>query len=237
MTPQKEPLHRQVVGFTFYKVAPEWRRLSLQEREDQRREFADTLRKWQVPETMKVLTYSTVGTRAECHFLLWRICYSLECLQEMSADLLRTRLAGYLETPYSYLSMTRRSSYFIGAEIPDRHDIVRGVIKPGGHKYLFVYPMVRTRAWYVLPFEERQRMMNEIIAAGREFPRVHLNVTYSFGLDDNEFVVAIETDYPEDAIERVMRFRESDASPYTLRDTPTFACVQMPVNDMLERIG
>src|SRR5512146_193003 len=103
MTPQKEAPRRQVVGFSFYKVMPEWRRLPLEEREEQRREFGDAVRKWQVPETMKVLTYSTVGTRGECDFLLWRICYSLECLQEMSADLLRTRLAGYLETPYSFL--------------------------------------------------------------------------------------------------------------------------------------
>ncbi|MFB3917380.1 MAG: chlorite dismutase family protein [Terriglobales bacterium] len=235
MAVQKEATRRQFVSFTLYKVLPEWRRLSLTEREDQRREFAETIRKWQLTDTIKVLTYSLAGMRAEGDFLLWRICYSLDCLQEMSSDLLRTRLAGYVTIPVSYLGITRHSQYLIGEET-GRSDMM-SVIKPGGCKYLFVYPMVRARNWYVLPFEQRKAMVGELARLGNEFPRVHLNVTYSFGLDDQEFVVAIETDHPEEFVERVIRIREMEIGPYIQRDTPSFTCIRTSLEDMLERIG
>jgi chlorite dismutase len=233
MNPQREPHRRQYVSFTFYEVLPEWRRLPLSEREEHRREFAEAIHKWQTGDTMKVLTYSLVGLRPECHFMLWRICYSLECLQEMVADLLRTRLGGYIHMSNAYLGMTRRSQYDIG----DAHALHGHVLRPGAGKYLFLYPLVRSRSWYLLPFEERQRMVREIISVGEEFHHARLNVLYSFGLDDQDFIMAIETDHPDEYLERVMRLREVEASPYTLRDTPMYTCLNVPLADMLERIG
>jgi chlorite dismutase len=224
------------VNFLFYRVLPEWRRLPLDVREEHRREFAETLRKWNVPDTMKVLTYSLVGTRADTDLLLWRICYSLPCLQEMAADLLRTKMSGYLEMPYSYLGMTRRSEYAIGDEHEPAH-MSRGIVRPGNARYLFMYPLVRTRAWYMLPFEDRQRMVHELVEIGREFPDVHPHVVYSFGLDDQDFLIALETDKPEACIERVMRIRDAEASPYAQRDTPMFTCVRAGIEEMLENIG
>ena len=80
-------------------------------------------------------------------------------------------------------------------------------------------------------------MMSEHIRVGHEFPRVKLNTTYSFGLDDQEFVVAFETDYPSDFLDLVQRLRETQGSAYTLRDTPIFTCVRTSVEDMLKRMG
>ncbi len=91
--------------------------------------------------------------------------------------------------------MTKRSQYLIGHEHEGQHDS-RGSIRPGGQKYIFIYPFWKTRAWYLLPPEERQRLMNEHIRVGHLYPRVKLNTTYSFGIDDQEFVVAFETNYP-----------------------------------------
>ena len=89
----------------------------------------------------------------------------------------------------------------------------------------------------MLPYEERQRMMSEHIRVGHEYPRVRLNTTYSFGLDDQEFVVAFETDHPEEFLDLVMQLRESEASSYTLRDVPVFTCVQTTPEEMLQRLG
>ena len=71
-------------------------------------------------------------------------------------------------------------------------------------------------AWYLLPLEERQRLMSEHIRIGHMFPRVKLNTTYSFGIDDQEFVVAFETNYPEDFLDLVQQLREVEISAYTL---------------------
>ena len=74
----------------------------------------------------------------------------------------------------------------------------RGAIRPGGQKYIFIYPFWKTRAWYLLSMSERKRLMDEHIRIGLLYPRVKLNTTYSFGIDDQEFVVAFETNFPED---------------------------------------
>jgi chlorite dismutase len=66
---------------------------------------------------------------------------------------------------------------------------------------------------------------------------VKLNTTYSFGLDDQDFVVAFESDHPEDFVDLVMELRETDASKYTVRDTPIFTCVLKTVTGMIETLG
>jgi nitrite reductase/ring-hydroxylating ferredoxin subunit len=100
-----------------------------------------------------------------------------------------------------------------------------------------VYPFIKTRAWYALPKPERQRMMDEHVRVGRKYPTIRLNTTYSYGLDDQEFIVAFEGDNPGEFLDLVMELRESEASSYTARDTPTFTCVQMSLWDMLDTLG
>lgn len=231
-----ESHRRQFVSFGFFKVAPEWRRLPFAEREEHRREFAEVITRWQVADTMKVLTYSTIGLRADTDFMIWRICYSLDCLQEMAADLFRTRLGGYITLSHSMLGMTRHSEYAIDADtVVDR--TLRGAMRPGGHRYLIIYPLVRTRSWYVLPFEERRRMVNELIKLSSEFPNTRLNVAYSFGIDEQDFIISVETDSPDEYQERMMQAKEIDISPFTERDQPKFTCVRVSVEEMMQRIG
>jgi len=80
-------------------------------------------------------------------------------------------------------------------------------------------------------------MMDEHVRIGRKYPSIKLNTTYSYGLDDQEFVVAFEGDSPAEFLDLVMELRESEASAYTLRDTPTFTCVQMSLWDLLDTLG
>ena len=79
--------------------------------------------------------------------------------------------------------------------------------------------------------------MDEHIALGNKYRSVRIHTTYSFGLDDQEFVLAFETDEPRDFLDLVMEMRESKARPYTLRDTPIFTCVARPFAEILKEIG
>jgi chlorite dismutase len=97
-----------------------------------------------------------------------------------------------------------------------------------------VYPMVKKRLWYRLPFEQRKAMMVEHFAIGHRYPQVKINTAYSFGLDDQEFVVAFESDDPAAFLDLVTELRESQASRYTERETPIFSCVRMPVAQALD---
>ena len=78
--------------------------------------------------------------------------------------------------------------------------------------------------------------MDGHIKIGNEFPSVKLNTTYSFGLDDQDFVVAFETEEPKDFLDLVMKLRETESSKYTQRDTPIFTCIQMPMEKILEQL-
>ncbi len=75
--------------------------------------------------------------------------------------------------------------------------------------------------------------MQEHIRIGREYPQIDLNTSYSFGLDDQEFVVAFETDKPADFLDLVQRLRGTESSLYTRRDTPTFTCIAASIRRAL----
>ncbi len=224
---------RQYVRFAFYRVGPEWRRLSPSEREDARAEFADVIEGWE--QRMLLRTYSMIGTRADCDFLVWQVTENLDNFSELAADINSSELGAYLETPYSYLSMTKHSMY-VDEHVHEGQEGSRLTIAPGGSKYLFVYPFLKTRAWYLLPQAERQRIMSAHIAMGHKYPTVKINTTYSFGLDDQEFVLGFETDYPADFLDLVQDLRETESSSFTLRDTPIFTCVSMPIREILDAL-
>lgn len=231
-TNAKAPERRQVVRYAFYRLDPAWRRLPADRQAAAKLEFGRTIESF--GGHLLLRPYGLVGMRGDCDFLLWQVAEDLDALVALQTALNRTDLGAYLSIPYSYLAMTRRSIY----EFPeDPTHPSRLVIRPSDAKYLFVYPFVKTRAWYSLPKPERQRMMDEHVRVGRKYPSIRLNTTYSYGLDDQEFVVAFEGDSPAEFLDLVMELRESEASSYTLRDTPTLTCVQMSLWDLLDTLG
>ena len=230
-----EELIRQFVNFRFFRVDPLWRRLPEPEKEKGRKEFIEAAESFR-PKGVLLHSYSLLGIRAEADFLLWRISQRLEDFQEMSAALLKTGLGKYITIPYSFLAMTKRSMY-VDKHLHPGQEGRRGVLVPGESKYLFIYPFVKTRDWYRLPKEKRQELMDGHIQVGHKYPSVKLNTTYSFGLDDQEFVVAFETDQPADFLDLVMDLRETEASRYTLRDTPIFTCIKKPLETILKELS
>ena len=231
--PQGSPIQRQFVSFSFFKIDPAIRRLPDTDKWEARSEF---LKLFQTPwDKMMCLTYSTVGLKADCDFLLWRIGASPDPFQEQQGTMNKSRVGAFLSMPHSFLSMTKRSMYIDKLD-PFHTAESRTHIIPGKRKYLFVYPFVKTRDWYLLPLEERQSIMDVHIKAGNKYPSVKLNTTYSFGLDDQDFVVAFETEEPKDFLDLVMELRETQSSKYTQRDTPIFTCVQTPMANVLDQL-
>ena len=229
-----EELPKQYVNFRFFRVDPAWRRLPEAEKEKGKGEFLEAAESFR-SKGMLLHSYCLIGVRAEVDFLLWRISEVLEDIQDMSLALLRTGLGKYITIPYSYLSMTKRSIY-VDKHVHEGQEGRRGRVVPGEFKYLFIYPFVKTRDWYRLPKEKRQEIMDEHIRVGHKFPTVRLNTTYSFGLDDQEFVLAFETDKLADFLDLVMELRETESSRYTLRDTPIFTCIKKSLGEILQQL-
>ena len=226
-------IQRQFVNFAFYKLDPAFRRLAENEKREAKQEFAAVINERR--QGLICLTYSTVGLRPDADLLLWRIGNTSDEFQTQTAAINKTRLGGYLSTPWSFVSMTKRSQYIDKVD-PFHTAESRTHIIPGKRKYLFVYPFVKTRDWYLLPQPARQEIMDVHIRVGNKYPSVKLNTTYSFGLDDQDFVVAFETDEPKDFLDLVMDLRETQSSKFTQRDTPIFTCVQMGIEGVLDQL-
>ncbi len=219
---------REFVKYTFYKLRPEWRRLPEPERRRGREALVRVLED-PAPGVL-VRTYSTVGTRGDADFALWTIVPDLATLAEFHARILGTPMGGYLDTRYSYLGMARRSEYLGEHAHPGQEG---GGRRPSDLPFLFVYPFVKRREWYSLPFEERRRMMGEHFRIGHRYPKVRIHTGYSFGLDDQEFILAFEADSPAEFLDLVSELRPSEASRYTLLETPIFTCRKVDAERML----
>jgi chlorite dismutase len=220
---------QEFVKYTFYHLRPEWRRLDRATRDTGRAELARRLET--PPEGLLLRTYSTVGTKASAEFALWMIAPDLAPIQEMHARVMGTPLGGYLDTAYSYLGMARRSEY-LGEHAFEAQE--GGTRRPFDLPYLFVYPFIKHRDWYSIPFEERRRMMGEHLRIGHRYPKVRIHTAYSFGLDDMEFILSFEAESPEEFLDLVRDLRPSEASRYTALETPIFTCLKVAPARMLE---
>jgi len=209
---------RHFVKYTFLKVDPAWRRLDAEQRAQDKREFIAACEDFATDHLLRA--FSLVGTRGDCDLLLLSQAVNLDHIHEFHVVLAQSGLMKWATVPHSYLAMTKPSEY---------SDESRLELRPARGKYLFVYPFVKTRVWYGLPAEERQRIMAEHIRLGREYPEIDINTSYSFGLDDQEFVVAFEGDDPAQFLDLVQRLRTTESSSYTLRDTPVFTCITASV--------
>lgn len=226
---------RHFVSWTCWKLDPQWRRLPAEEREAHKAELADVLEAWS--ERMVLSTYTAVGIRPDMDLMTWRATPDLDLLQQQQTDVLSTRLGTYLEPSYLYTATTKGSQYTRAAEQAGFRKPRPIDVTPSEKRYFIVYPFVKQRRWYSLPKEERGEMMREHAMIGRRYPGVKLNTAFSFGMDDQEFMTAFETDSVHDFVDLMMEMRESRASAYTERDTPIFTCIRMDVREALESLG
>ena len=208
--------------YTFLKLDPAWRRLDANERLAHKREFAAACADFADGHLLRL--FSTVGTRGDSDLMVLSQAHNLERIHEFHVVLAQSGLMKWASIAHSFLAMTKLSEYSEESRLE---------VRPAHARYLFVYPFVKTRAWYALDAQERYRIMQEHIKLGREYPSIDLNTSYSFGLDDQEFVVAFETDDPGSFLDLVQRLRTTESSLYTARDTPTFTCISASVERAL----
>ena len=216
---------RHFVKYTFLKMDPAWRRLDAAGREQDKRELMAACEDFADGHLLQ--SFSLVGTRGDAELLLIAEAENLERIHELHVVLAQSGLMRWAHTPYSFLGMRKSSEYSEDERIAPRGFEGR---------YVFIYPFVKSREWYALPADERWRIMQQHIEVGREYPGVDNHTTYSFGLDDQEFVVAFDTDDVGTFLDLVQRLRTTEASRYTVRDTPSFTCIRMSLTRALNAL-
>jgi chlorite dismutase len=219
---------RNFVKYTFLRVDPAWRRLPAEERAAHKREFAAACQEFADDHYLR--SYSLVGTRGDCDLMVRALAPSLDPIHELHVLLNQSGLMRWAETPYSCLALTKESPY------SDEPDKPLGPRAGADSRYLIVYPMWKTREWYRLPDEERMRVMRDHIAVARQFTGIETNTAYSFGLDDQEFVVAFDADDPAEFLDLVQALRATESSTYTESETPIFTCISAPVERALDAL-
>ncbi|MCI2429862.1 chlorite dismutase family protein [Candidatus Acetothermia bacterium] len=221
---------QRCVQFLVLTLDAAWRRLSQAERGQGRAEFLQTAQSCATEVT--TYSYSLVGLKAGADLLLWRMAPSPEILQETTSLLLQTGLGRYLEVSYLCWGLIRPSVY---VRKPSTQE--QAIFSTARNRYLIVYPFTKTTDWYLLSLDTRQGMMNEHIRVGKGFPSVQQALIYSFGLDDQEFIVSYETDRLEDFQDLVKALRATEARRYTLKDTPIFVGVHRSLEETLALLG
>jgi len=176
-------------------------------------------------------SYSTLGLRDDAEFLFWFAAETVEEIQNVISKLYLTVFGKYIIPSHVYLSCTRPSTYarkgrtlsFVAGEEP--------------RKFVIVYPFTKTREWYLLPKEQRQKMMDQHIDVSEKYPQVILNTTYSFGISDQDFMLAFECDNLRDFQNLIMDLRQTQVSAYVAVDTPMITCVKKDIVPLITSLG
>lgn len=218
------------VQYICFKTQPEWRRLPVSVREEGRAEFAATLKA--ASPRVTSFAYSTLGLKVNADLMLWWHSDTPEATQETLAALLQTGFGSYCDVSYSLFGLTRPSQY-----TKQRTSQEHALAEPGRLKYLIVYPFTKTIEWYLQSRDVRQALMNEHMKIGHGFDDVRQVLLYTTGLDDQEFVVAYETDELERHHQLVVALRSTESRRYTLRDTPIITGIHRPIDQALALLG
>ena len=214
-------------NFSFFKVDPKWRWMADLAKEESAKEVEIILKN----SGIMFRSYSNLGLRDDADFLFWFAAKTVEEIQVAIEKLYKTVFGKYIIPSMTYLSCTRPSLY---VQEQKAHGFVTGS-EP--KKHVIVYPFTKTREWYLLPKEKRQEIMDEHIEVSKKYPQVVLNTTYSFGIHDEDFMLAFEVDDIRDFQDLIMDLRETQVSTYAKNDIPMIVCVKKDIIPLITSLG
>jgi len=214
-------------NFSFFKVDPKWRWMADLAKEESAKEVENVI----LNSGIKFRSYSTLGLRDDADFLFWFAAETVEEIQNVISKLYLTVFGKYIIPSRVYLSCTRPSIY------ARKGRTLSFVAGEEARKYVIVYPFTKTREWYLLPNEQRQKMMDQHIDVSEKYPQVILNTTYSFGIDDQDFMLAFECDNLRDFQNLIMDLRQTQVSAYVAVDTPMITCVKKDIVPLITSLG
>jgi len=214
-------------NFSFFQIDPKWRWMADLAKEESAKEVEHVIKN----SGIMFRSYSTLGLRSDSDFLFWFAAKSVEEIQSVISKIYLTVFGKYINASQTYLSCTRPSIY------ARKGRTISFIAGNDSKKYAIVYPFTKTRKWYLLSKEERQKMMDEHIDVSQKYPDIVLNTTYSFGLDDQDFMLAFETDELRDFQNLIMDLRETKVSEFVQQDTPMIVCVKKDIRPLIASLG
>lgn len=173
--------------------------------------------------------YDVAGFRADADFMMWTHAERVEDLQATYTGFRRTALGAATEPVWSVVALHRPAEFnkshlpaFIAGEDPGN--------------YVCVYPFVRSLDWYLLPDEDRRRMLVEHGMAGREYPDVRANTVPAFSLGDYEWILAFEGPDLARIVELMWKLRYTDARRHVREETPFFTGPRVGIEQLVANL-
>lgn len=209
-------------SYIFFSIRPSFNKLSNPIKENYKKTFFKELQK---EKNVIIYSYATLGLKINTVFLLWFQADSIEEIQNLLNKLMHSELGIYLKITYTLFGIVRKSQYATSGQSDTRRK---------GGAYLVIYPFTKTYEWYTFSFEQRKELMKGHIEIGRKYPQITQLLLYSYGVDDQEFIVSYETDDLLDFQSLVMDLRCDKVRAYTLNDVPIFTCIYKTPEELME---
>jgi chlorite dismutase len=213
------------------RLDPAWRRRTDAERSADGRAFAGAVAS-AADDGVRSIGYSSIGLEPGVDLLFWQMAPSVDALEAAASRLLRTGLGRWLGVEQSLIGRIGPSQY---VRKPTEQE--QSLFAGERSRYLVVYPFTKSTDWYLLTREVRQKVMNEHMHVGHEYPMIRQALAYSFGLDSQDFVVAYETDDLVAFGDLVRALRGTESRRSTVSDTPILLGVHRPIEEILELLG
>lgn len=217
----------QFFNFSFFKIDPIWRWLDDLDKEKSVKEVENIIKNSKI----KFRSYLTIGLRDDTEFLFWYASDMVEEIQKATSEIYQCFFGRHILPTHVYLSSTRPSFYTKGG---GGHGWLAGQEQK---MYVIVYPLIKTREWYLLPVEKRREMMSEHIEVGKRYPEIILNTTYSIGIHDQDFMLAFETDNLGRFQDLIMDLRGTQVSAYVIKDTPMIVGIKKDIPTLIKSLG
>ncbi|ONM47725.1 hydrogen peroxide-dependent heme synthase [Nocardia donostiensis] len=171
--------------------------------------------------------YDVAGMRADADFMIWTHAERVEDLQAAYADFRRTTELGRASDPVWSNVALHRPAEFNKSHIPA---FLAGE-EPGN--YICVYPFVRSYEWYLLPDDERRKMLADHGKEARGYPDVRANTVSSFALGDYEWILAFEAPELHRIVDLMRDLRATDARRHVREETPFFTGPRVDVEKLI----
>ncbi|MGK5529635.1 hydrogen peroxide-dependent heme synthase [Streptomyces sp. URMC 129] len=171
-------------------------------------------------------TYDVSGLRADADVMIWWHAGTADALQEAYNLFRRTRLGRALEPVWSNMALHRPAEF-------NKSHIPAFLADESPRDYVSVYPFVRSYDWYLLPDEDRRRMLADHGRMARDYPDVRANTVASFSLGDYEWILAFEADELHRIVDLMRHLRGSEARRHVREEIPFFTGRRKPVAELI----
>ncbi|MHB1926989.1 MAG: chlorite dismutase family protein [Leptospirillum sp.] len=218
----ESPLSKDFSSFSLFRLDPGWRKLHPTEIGHGKREFHEIVKSYS--NQISVYSYCLVGLHGTGDLLLWRTGTSLEVLQEMTGKMLSTFFGRYLITEKNYMGyLTQQNN--------------RSIFTPSKSRFIHVKPIIMTQEWHQLAPFIRSVIEREAREIAPRFSGIRLTSMASYGLDESDYVMVLESDSPEILVEFNSAFQSAQIYRYIADSQRGITAISRSMSDILDLLG